>query len=363
MVLEPRRLATRMAARRVADELGDPLGETVGYTVRFEDVSSSRTRIRFVTEGVLGRRLITAPTIDDVAVVVIDEFHERHLQGDLALALVESLRRSTRPDLRLVVMSATLATEPLAAYLNAPVLRAEGRRFDVALEYLPSPDDRPLGSQVASAVRRCVAEGLEGDILVFLPGAAEIRRAQEACEKIAAEADLILSPLHGDLSPKDQDAVVRPAARRKVILSTNVAESSVTIEGVVAVIDSGLVRVASHSPWSGLPRLRVEKISRASATQRAGRAGRMVLWIVARWLADDQGAGQWRSVCDRIGPEPPSRRVARVYRYVRELGWPWKLALFVTATSSDDIVRSGAGLALAVAGIVRRRARVWRSRT
>ena len=275
MVLEPRRLATRMAARRVADELGDPLGETVGYTVRFEDVSSSRTRIRFVTEGVLGRRLITAPTIDDVAVVVIDEFHERHLQGDLALALVESLRRSTRPDLRLVVMSATLATEPLAAYLNAPVLRAEGRRFDVALEYLPSPDDRPLGSQVASAVRRCVAEGLEGDILVFLPGAAEIRRAQEACEKIAAEADLILSPLYGDLSPKDQDAVVRPAARRKVILSTNVAESSVTIEGVVAVIDSGLVRVASHSPWSGLPRLRVEKISRASATQRAGRAGRM----------------------------------------------------------------------------------------
>jgi ATP-dependent helicase HrpB len=275
VVLEPRRLATRMAARRVAEELGDPLGETVGYSVRFEDVSSPRTRIRFVTEGVLGRRLIASPQIEDVAVVVIDEFHERHLQGDLALALVESLRRSTRPDLRVVVMSATLATEPLAAYLGAPVFRAEGRRFDVAVEYLPSPDDRPLGSQIASAVRRCVTEGLDGDILVFLPGAAEIRRAQEACAKIATEAGLLVAPLHGDLSPKDQDAVVRPAARPKVILSTNVAESSVTIEGVVAVIDSGLVRVASHSPWSGLPRLRVEKISRASATQRAGRAGRV----------------------------------------------------------------------------------------
>jgi ATP-dependent helicase HrpB len=275
VVLEPRRLATRMAARRVADELGETLGETVGYSVRFEDVSSPRTRIRFVTEGVLGRRLISSPKIEDVAVVVIDEFHERHLQGDLALALVENLRRSARPELRVVVMSATLATEPLAAYLDAPVLRAEGRRFEVSLEYLASPDERPLGSQIASAVRRCVADGLDGDILVFLPGAAEIRRAQEACEKIAAEADLIVSPLHGDLSPKDQDAVVRPGARPKVILSTNVAESSVTIEGVVAVIDSGLARVASHSPWSGLPRLRVEKISRASATQRAGRAGRM----------------------------------------------------------------------------------------
>jgi len=274
VVLEPRRLATRMAARRVAEELGEKPGATVGYQVRFEDVSSARTSVRFVTEGVLGRKLVASPALEGVAVVVLDEFHERHLQGDVALALVERLRRSRRPELRVVVMSATLATAPIAQYLGSPVLRAEGRRFDVTLEHLPSPDDRPLGSQVASAVRRLVVEGLDGDVLVFLPGAAEIRRAREACEKIAAEADLLVVPLHGDLSPQEQDAAVGPATRRKVILSTNVAESSVTIEGVVAVVDSGLARVASQAPWSGLPRLRLEKTSRASATQRAGRAGR-----------------------------------------------------------------------------------------
>jgi ATP-dependent helicase HrpB len=274
VVLEPRRLAARMAARRVADELGEKTGATVGYQVRFEDVSSARTRVRFVTEGVLGRKLVASPRLDGIALVVLDEFHERHLQGDVALALVERLRRQHRPELRVVVMSATLATAPIAEHLGSPVLRAEGRRFEVALDHIPSPDDRPLASQVASAVRRLVVEGLDGDVLVFLPGAAEIRRAREACEKIAAEADLLVVPLHGDLSPQEQDAAVGPAKRRKVILSTNVAESSVTIEGVVAVVDSGLARVASQAPWSGLPRLRLEKASRASATQRAGRAGR-----------------------------------------------------------------------------------------
>jgi ATP-dependent helicase HrpB len=274
VVLEPRRLAARLAARRVAEELGESLGETVGYQVRFEDVSSERTRIRFVTEGVLGRRLLSSPDLDGVSIVVLDEFHERHLQGDVALTLVERLRRSRRPELRVVVMSATLATEALASYLGAPVLRSQGRRFDVAVEHLPSPEDRPLASQVASAVRRLVVEGMDGDVLVFLPGASEIRRAREACEKIASDANLLVVALHGDLSPKEQDEAVLRADRRKVILSTNVAESSVTIEGVFAVIDSGLARVASHAPWSGLPRLRVEKVSRASAIQRAGRAGR-----------------------------------------------------------------------------------------
>jgi ATP-dependent helicase HrpB len=274
LVLEPRRLATRMAARRVADELGESPGGIVGYQVRFEDVSGPRTRVRFVTEGILGRRILASPNLDGVAAVVLDEFHERHLQGDVALALVERLRRANRPDLRVIAMSATLATGPLAEYLGAPILRAEGRRFEVAIEHLATPDDRPLASQVASAVRSLVAAGLQGDVLVFLPGAGEIRRAREACEKLAAEADLVLVPLHGDLSPQEQDTAVRPGGRRKVILSTNVAESSVTIEGVVAVVDTGLARVASQAPWSGFPRLRIEKISRASATQRAGRAGR-----------------------------------------------------------------------------------------
>jgi ATP-dependent helicase HrpB len=274
VVLEPRRLATRMAARRVAEELGESVGETVGYRVRFEDVSSDRTRLRFVTEGVLARTILASPRLDGVGAVVLDEFHERHLQGDVALALLERLRRTHRPDLRLVVMSATLATEPIAAYLGAPTLRAEGRRYPVEIEHVPAADDRPLPLQVASAVRRLVNEGLNGDVLVFLPGAAEIRAAREACERIATDAGLAIVPLHGDLSAPEQDAAVRRSERPKIILSTNVAESSVTIEGVAAVIDSGLARVASQAPWSGLPRLRVEKISRASATQRAGRAGR-----------------------------------------------------------------------------------------
>ncbi len=277
-VLEPRRLAARMAARRVAEERGERIGETIGYQVRFEEVSSAQTQLRFLTEGVLTRRLLTDPKLARAGIVMLDEFHERHLQADLALALLRRLQRTTRPDLKLVVMSATLDAAPIARFLDdAPRLRSEGKRFDVAIEHLAQPDDRPLQEQVASAVKRLVAENLDGDTLIFLPGAAEIRRAQAACEPIAAKHNLLLLPLHGDLSAEEQDRAVKPASRhgqRKVILSTNVAESSVTIDGVVAVIDSGLARIASHSPWSGLPTLNVGRISKASATQRAGRAGR-----------------------------------------------------------------------------------------
>ncbi|HEY8459454.1 MAG TPA: ATP-dependent helicase HrpB, partial [Blastocatellia bacterium] len=275
LVLEPRRLAARMAARRVAEERGERLGETVGYQVRFEEVAGPRTRLRFLTEGVLTRRLLSDPTLKNVGVVVLDEFHERHLQADVALALLRRLQKSARPDLKLVVMSATLDAGPVAKFLgDAPTLRSEGRMFDVAIEHLPRPDERPLAEQVAAAVNRLTAENIDGDILVFLPGAAEIRRAQTACAAIAGKRDLIVAPLHGDLSAEEQDRAVKPASKRKVILSTNVAESSVTIDGVVAVIDSGLARVAGHSPWSGLPTLNVARISKASAAQRAGRAGR-----------------------------------------------------------------------------------------
>ncbi len=274
VVLEPRRLAARLAARRVADELGERVGETIGYTVRFEDASSARTRVRFVTEGVLTRRLLADPQLRGVSAVLLDEFHERHLQGDVALALLKRMQQTTRPDLRVIAMSATLDAGPVAAFLGCSVVRSEGKRFDVALEHLAAPDDRKLDLQVASAVRALVNAGLDGHVLVFLPGAAEIRRATEACAKLAAENDLALVPLHGDLPPADQDRAVGQSSRRKIILSTNVAESSVTIEGIVAVIDSGLVRVVRHAPWSGLPALAVEKTSRASATQRAGRAGR-----------------------------------------------------------------------------------------
>jgi ATP-dependent helicase HrpB len=279
VVLEPRRLAARLSARRVAFEMGERPGETVGYQVRFEEVAGPRTRLRYVTEGLLTRRLMAEPTLPGVGAVVLDEFHERHLQGDLALALLRRLQETSRPELKLVVMSATLDAGPVAAYLGAPSLRSEGRRFEVAVEYLTPAEaaqtDLPLERRISAALRRLVNEGLDGDVLVFLPGAAEIRRAREACEPVARAADLDLLALHGDLPPEEQDRAVQPGPRRKVILSTNVAETSVTIEGVVAVIDSGLARVASHSPWSGLPRLEVKKVSRASAAQRAGRAGRL----------------------------------------------------------------------------------------
>jgi ATP-dependent helicase HrpB len=278
VVLEPRRLAARLAARRVAEELGERPGETVGYQVRFEEVAGPRTRIRYVTEGLLTRRLLSEPTLPGVGAVVLDEFHERHLAGDLALAFLRRLQRTARPDLRLVAMSATLDAGPVARFLDAPSLRSEGRRFEVAIEHLTAEEaaraDVRLDERVARAVRRLHREGLDGDVLVFLPGAAEIRRAREALSAWAASAEVDLLPLHGDLPPDEQDRAVRPGPRRKVILSTNVAETSVTIEGVVAVVDSGLARIASHSPWSGLPTLEVRKVSRASAAQRAGRAGR-----------------------------------------------------------------------------------------
>ncbi|HEX8292420.1 MAG TPA: ATP-dependent helicase C-terminal domain-containing protein, partial [Pyrinomonadaceae bacterium] len=240
-----------------------------------EEVAGPATRLRFLTEGVLTRRLLADPHLKGVGCVVLDEFHERHLQADLALALLRRLQKSSRPDLKLVAMSATLDAAPVARYLDdCPVLRSEGRRFDVQVEHLARHDERPLEVQVGEAVRRLVSEGLDGHVLVFLPGAASIRKTQGECERFAAESGLLVLPLHGELPAAEQDAAVRPSGRRKLILSTNVAETSVTIEGVAAVVDSGLARVATHSPWSGLPRLVVSRVSRASAVQRAGRAGR-----------------------------------------------------------------------------------------
>ncbi|MDX2022292.1 MAG: ATP-dependent helicase HrpB [Deltaproteobacteria bacterium] len=275
VVLQPRRLPTRLAAERVAEELNEPVGQSVGYTVRFEDVGGANTRVRFVTEGVLTRRLLADPQLRGVGTVVLDEFHERHLASDLALGLLRDLRARTRPELNLLVMSATLQADPIAEFLDdAPVLRSEGRRFDVAIEYAERDDDRPLHEQVGAAVRRLLQEGLDGDVLVFLPGAGEIRRASETLQPLAAKHELLVLPLHGDLPLAEQNRAVRPAKQRKVILSTNVAETSVTIDGVVAVVDTGVARVASHSPWSGLPVLKLASISQASAIQRAGRAGR-----------------------------------------------------------------------------------------
>lgn len=275
LVSEPRRLAARLVARHVAAERGERVGARVGYSVRFEDVSGPETRVRYLTEGVLLRRLLADPRLGGVSVVVLDEFHERSLSTDLALSLVAALQKRERPDLSLLVMSATLEAGPLSAFLGeCPVIESPGRAFPLRIEHLERPDERPLEKQVVSAVRQLLREGLDGDVLVFLPGAAEIRRASEALGDLAKSEDLLLLPLHGDQSIEEQARAVEPAARRKVVLSTNVAETSVTIDGVTAVIDSGVARVARHSPWSGLPRLELAKVSRASAIQRAGRAGR-----------------------------------------------------------------------------------------
>ncbi len=273
VVLEPRRIAARMAARRVAWELGEEVGQTAGYQVRFEEAVGPKTRLRFVTEGVLTRRLLSDPGLKGVAAVVLDEFHERHLESDLALALLKRLQQ-TRPDLRIVVMSATLDAGPVAHYLqDCPVLRSEGRQFELSITHLPySP--KPLEAQLTEALELLIAEEPSGDVLAFLPGAAEIRRAMRESQAVARRAGLLVLPLHGDLTPAEQDRAVAPASQRKVILATNVAESSVTVEGVRAVIDSGLARIATYSQWTGLPTLHVGRVSKASAKQRAGRAGR-----------------------------------------------------------------------------------------
>jgi ATP-dependent helicase HrpB len=302
LVLEPRRIAARMAARRIASEMGEQPGQTVGYQVRFEEVASGKTRLKFLTEGVFTRRLISDPQLRGVSTVVLDEFHERHLETDLALALLRRLQKTSRPDLRIVVMSATLEAEPVRAFLgDCPSLQSEGRLFDLEVSHTPY-SAAPLEAQVAAAVESVL--NAEGDILVFLPGAAEIRRAARACERFP----LLVAPLYGDLSPAEQDRAVEPSLRRKLILSTNIAESSITIDGVRIVIDAGLARIPADSPYTGLPTLEVRRISKASARQRAGRAGRTAAGRVIRLFT----AEDFHRRPDHDSPEILRRELAQV---------------------------------------------------
>jgi ATP-dependent helicase HrpB len=288
LVLEPRRIAAHLSAARVAEERGWTLGEQVGVQMRLHSICQQHTRLRYLTEGVLLRRLLAEPHLPQVRAVVLDEFHERHLHADLALALLRRLQLGPRPDLRVCIMSATLGeTGARAARFlgDCPVLRAEGRAHEVTVSYLQQPSDRPLSREVRAGVLQLLREESErqpvavrpGDVLVFLPGSAEIRRAAEDLAEVASGRGLQVLTLHGDMPLDAQRAAVvprTPGAPRKVILATNVAETSITIPGVNAVIDSGLARVAGHSPWSGLSTLKVARICRAAAAQRAGRAGR-----------------------------------------------------------------------------------------
>lgn len=278
VTLQPRRLAARLLARRVAHEMGVELGSEVGYRVRFENHCSAATRIQFETEGILLRQWIADPTLSGIQAVIFDEFHERHLYGDITLAHALDLQERLRPDLLIVVMSATLDSDALEKYLDpTSVLRSEGRAYRVDLEYLPrraGKNSSAVWDLAAEAFQKAVRAGAGGDVLVFMPGGYEIRRTLEAIGRLGESKGYILLPLYGELGPHDQDAAVSRYDQPKVVVATNVAETSITIDGVLLVIDSGLARIPRYDPHRGINSLLVEKISRASADQRAGRAGR-----------------------------------------------------------------------------------------
>ena len=316
VILQPRRLATRLLAARVAKELGVQLGQEVGYQIRFENITSAKTKIRFVTEGVLLRQMIDDPQLKGVSVLVFDEFHERHLYGDITLARALDLQEQHRPDLSLVVMSATLNAVELEKYLSerrapsrpavvsgpqhagavpgAPgcsILSSEGRVFPVEIAYAAQPsynDKRPVWEQAAEAFSDYVQSGGEGDVLVFMPGGFEISQTLEAIRHAPGSKGFILLPLHGELEPRAQDAAVARYEQRKVVVATNVAETSLTIDGVRLVIDSGLARIPRYDANRGINTLLIDKISQANADQRAGRAGRTAPGVCMRlWSRDE----------------------------------------------------------------------------
>ncbi len=282
IVLQPRRIAARMLASRVAAERQARLGDEVGYQVRFENVSNAKTRILFVTEGVMLRHLLDDPKLSKIGCLVIDEFHERHLDGDICLAWAKAIQAKHRPDLKIIVMSATITPEPLSEFL-APceVFDSDGRTFPVEIGYqTPLREKNGLSEFVWDQAARAaedliVKRGIDGDLLVFMPGGHEIRKTIAALSGRSFTKGFRILPLHGELTPQQQDEVLAPGGSRRIIVSTNVAETSLTIEGVQAVIDSGLARVASYDTRRGINTLMVEKISRASADQRSGRAGRL----------------------------------------------------------------------------------------
>ncbi|WP_122813853.1 ATP-dependent helicase HrpB [Pseudomonas viridiflava] len=294
LMLEPRRLAARAAAERLASELGEKVGETVGYRIRLESKVGPKTRIEVVTEGILTRRLQDDPALEGVGLLIFDEFHERSLDADLALALSLNGRELFRDDqpLKILLMSATLEGERLAALLDdAPVVRSDGRMFPVKMQW-----GRPLqpGEFVEPRVVQTVLDALgseSGSLLVFLPGQAEIRRVnQQLADALGERDDILLCPLHGELDLSAQRAAIEPAPKgtRKVVLATNIAETSLTIDGVRVVIDAGLARVPRFDPGSGMTRLETQRISRASATQRAGRAGRLEPGVCYRLWSEAQ---------------------------------------------------------------------------
>jgi ATP-dependent helicase HrpB len=298
IVLQPRRLPTRMLAAWVAQARNVRLGGEVGYQMRLDNVTSPATRICYVTEGVLLRRMLADPDLTRVTAILFDEFHERHLYGDITLARALQIQELTRPDLLIVVMSATLDVDAVQKYLRpCVVLTSQGRAYPVAVEYLSKPaGDTPVWGLAVKELQRLVRQHPQGDALIFMPGIYEITRTVQAARDTFGR-EFAIFPLHGELPPIDQDAAVARCGRRKIVVSTNVAETSLTIDGVRLVIDSGLARMPRYDPYRGINTLLVEKISRAAAEQRAGRAGRTAPGHCLRlWTAHEHNARPAREI-------------------------------------------------------------------
>lgn len=288
LVLEPRRLAAKLSAERVAEELEVRVGGLVGFQVRFENITSRETRIKFITEGLLVRYLISDPHLKDVGCVVLDEFHERHIHTDIALAIVTHLQRTVRPDLKIVVMSATLDVARLCSHFpTAPFIESHVPVHPVDVRHTAKSDVRSTEWQIVDAVRALMCDSqCPKHILVFLPGAAQIRRTAEALRSLENEFEFLTLPLYGALSKAEQARIFEPSETRKVILATNIAETSLTIDGVTGVVDTGLAKVAGYASWSGMPTLDVKKVSQASCIQRAGRAGRTAPGVAIRLFSE-----------------------------------------------------------------------------
>ncbi|TMQ25848.1 MAG: ATP-dependent helicase HrpB [Nitrospirae bacterium] len=301
LMLEPRRLAARAAAHRMATTLGEAVGETVGYRMRLDTKVGPKTRIEVVTEGVLSRLLQSDPALSAYAIVLFDEFHERSLQADTGLALCLESQRLFRPDLRLLVMSATLDCGPVADLLGrAPVITCDGRLFPVETRYLDQPLSGHLDVAVVQTIRRSLAQD-QGSLLVFLPGMAEIRRVERKLLNLNVGSNILIAPLHGDLPQAAQDHAIAPAqpGTRKIVLATSIAETSLTIDGVRVVIDAGLLRVPRFDPRSGLTRLETIRVTQDSAEQRRGRAGRLEPGVCSRlWTSSEH-----QSLAPRRPPE------------------------------------------------------------
>lgn len=301
LMLEPRRLAARAVAQRMSQLLGEPVGTRAGYRTRLESRVSRHTRIEVITEGILTRLLQEDPALEGVACLIFDEFHERSLHADLGLALALESQQALRPDLKILVMSATLDATAVASLLgDVPVIRSEGRSFEVQTRYVARRSEVPLELQLAQVVRQALAEH-EGDVLCFLPGAPEIRRAQRNLEAVDLGPGVSVLPLYGELAPAEQDAALSraPGNLRKIVLATSIAETSLTIEGVRIVVDAGLRRYAQFDPLTGMSRLETGRVSQAAADQRRGRAGRLSTGVCYRLWSE----GSQASLAPQTTPE------------------------------------------------------------